>query len=50
VQRTGDEIGWLPELCDELRSGGLVVERRQVPHEFQTAADRMPVVGRSVVE
>jgi hypothetical protein len=50
VQRTGDEIGWLPELCDELRSGGMVVERRQVPYEFQTGADRMLVVSRSVVE
>jgi hypothetical protein len=48
VQRTGDEIGWRPELCDELRSGGLVVERRQVPYEFQTGADRMLVVSRRV--
>jgi hypothetical protein len=46
VQGTGDEIGWLPELCDELRRLGLEVSERKVPYEFQTGADRMLVICR----
>jgi hypothetical protein len=46
VQGTGDEIGWLPQMCDELGDLGLDTEQRQVPYEFQTGADRMLVVSR----
>jgi SAM-dependent methyltransferase len=46
VQATGDPIPWLPTLCDELRDGGLAVEERQVPYEFQAGADRVLVLGR----
>jgi hypothetical protein len=45
VQGTGAEIGWLPELCEELHLLGLDVEGRQVPYEFQVGADQMLVVS-----
>jgi hypothetical protein len=45
VQGTGDDIDWLPELCDELLGLGLNIAERQVPYEFQVGADRMLVVG-----
>jgi hypothetical protein len=48
VQGTGDEIGWRPQLCDELGDLGLDVEERQVPYEFQTGANRMLVASRNV--
>jgi hypothetical protein len=45
VQGTGDDVDWLPELCEELRSLGMTVAHRQVPYEFQVGADRMLVVA-----
>jgi hypothetical protein len=50
VQGTGDEIGWLPALCDELGDLGLDAVQRQVAYEFQTGADRMLVVSTQGVE
>ncbi len=46
VQGTGEDVEWLPDLSDELRSLGLTVAQRQVPYEFQVGADRMLVVSQ----
>jgi hypothetical protein len=46
VQATGDDVEWLPALCQELRSLGLTVAEERVPYEFQVGADRMLVVSQ----
>jgi hypothetical protein len=44
VQGTGDAVGWLPDLLDQLGREGLASRRQQVPYEFQVGADEMLVV------